>query len=1548
MMARKKKRKTGKKVAAGVIASALVFSNLGFLSSASAASNIDFESKIKQIRELKAKDFKKIDLKDYKQKKVSFKETDKVRVIVEVEGQTPLEYATKQGILYKELSEDKKDYFISKILRQQQNVKDKMKAKGIKMDYKLNFTTAFNGFSGMVEFGQIDKIEAIPGVKNVYLANEYNRPEEKPDMKTSHTFVQSYQTWADAKFKGEGMVVSVIDTGVDPSHKDFALTDAAKAELTQEEVSQIIEEAGLKGKYFTAKVPYGYNYYDQNQTILDLGPTASMHGMHVAGTVAANGDESNGGIKGVAPEAQVLAMKVFSNDPNYQSTWSDVYLAAIDDSIKLGADVLNMSLGSTASFYEEESPEDIAITRAVENGIVCSVSAGNSGHIGYGWDNPYYKNPDIGVVGAPGLNADTIQVAASGNVAYLYQHNITIEGNNSFSAVGYGIDDWTQLSQVEVVSLSALNGVTEEAGSSCKVCGAPEDYENVDVTGKVVLVKRGTLSFYDKTMNAAAAGAVGIIVYDHGLGAFYENQGGWAIPFMKISAQDGNAFEAALQSGAPVTINVAQSSKKEDPEMGRMTDFTSWGTTPSLELKPEITAPGGKIYSTLQNNEYGVMSGTSMAAPHVAGGSALVQQYLQSDNRFKNLTAGERTRLAKVLLMNTAKVIEDLNGQPFSPRRQGAGMMQTFSAVDTPVYVVNKSTGEAKVELKDFTTKQFEMTLTATNISGKDVTYNVDVSVLTDMFQKVENGEDYNALIAGDMENAVVDAPEKITVPAGESVDFTVKVDLTNAKIPGFDKDGNPTTYDLKEDIFVEGFVTLTEENNAEAPLSVPYVGFYGKWDRPEIVDGFQDLGESKFYGVNGWNDMLFGEGYFAAPVPEKGFYPVSPNGDGAYDDIYPLPAFMRNASEVQFNILDKDQKLLRRVSLEKDVRKTFFDAGSGSYYSFNPARAWDGTVKSEKVEDGLYYYEIKSVIDYDDAKWQSKKIPVYVDTTAPVVEATFDPETSTVSWETMENGTGVESFAIFVNGELVAEVPATETSYVLENVPDKALVEVAAVDYAFNIGVDKAAIGDAELPLIFLNDNTPEPWGAYNSNEVPVEGYVTDDIDVEKVTVNGKEVQVTFDAQTGRYNFSTTAKFEKDGKYDVIVTVVDVAGKEYSISRKVFIDTTKPEIVVDAPKFVDKNVEEVTLNLKLKDNYKYLSLYVDDNHEYELPFKSPVDVLEGADETVKVKVPVQEGNNSFTLRLVDLGGNETIKTVEVYRNETESRLNRIAGANRYATAVTISKQGWETADVVVLARGDNYADALAGIPLAKKHDAPLLLTDSKKLTAVTKAEIKRLGAKKVVILGGESAVNNNVVKELKDMGVAVQRISGSSRFSTAAAIAGEVAPTGVSEAVVVNGLNFPDALSVASYAAAKALPIFLTESDKLPKATKDALHELGVSKTYVVGGQQVVKNDVLIELPNPVRINGNDRYHTSVEVAKFFKASSNHYYVATGLQFADALAGAALAAKDDTGILLVGQDVSASVEKFVKNNGVEKITVIGGKGVVSEEVAKKFGELLP
>ena len=276
--------------------------------------------------------------------------------------------------------------------------------------------------------------------------------------------------------------------------------------------------------------------------ILDDNADTGMHGMHVGGTVAANGDEENGGIKGVAPEAQLLALRVFGEEE--ATTTGDIYIKAIDDAIKLGADVLNMSLGSSAGFVDDESPEQQAVKRAVDNGVVMSISAGNSNYFGEGYFYPYASNPDYGVVGAPGVSYDSISVASFENT------NMTVDEAN----VSIGNGEATQ-----VMFLSA-GQTAPTVGSSFELVdaglGAPKDFAGKTMEGKFALVQRGTLSFVDKAKNAQAAGAAGVIIYNNTDGTVsMATDATITIPQLFMLKADGDRFAAALQNGQSVTVN---------------------------------------------------------------------------------------------------------------------------------------------------------------------------------------------------------------------------------------------------------------------------------------------------------------------------------------------------------------------------------------------------------------------------------------------------------------------------------------------------------------------------------------------------------------------------------------------------------------------------------------------------------------------------------------------------------------------------------------------------------------------------------------------------------------------------------------------------------------------------------------------------------------------------------------------------------------------------------------------------------------------------------
>ncbi|GAH26337.1 unnamed protein product, partial [marine sediment metagenome] len=278
--------------------------------------------------------------------------------------------------------------------------------------------------------------------------------------------------------------------------------------------------------------------------------------------------------------------------------------------------------GSTAGFVSAEDPEQQAVSRAVDNGILMSISAGNSAHFGNGFANPSASNPDIGVSGSPGLAYDSVQVASIEN-NYMDLDAATYEINGQAGKAPF--------MSASSVHPNALKDKTHELVAAG--LGTPEELSKVDVKGKFALIERGTLSFIEKAQNAQAAGATGVIIYNNADGYIsMATDPSITIPQLFMLKSDGAKLKAALADGEKVTITFnGDKTKAVNPEAGKMSSFSSWGVAPNLDFKPEITAPGGQIYSTMNNDEYGMMSGTSMAAPHVSGGSALVLERVDKD-----------------------------------------------------------------------------------------------------------------------------------------------------------------------------------------------------------------------------------------------------------------------------------------------------------------------------------------------------------------------------------------------------------------------------------------------------------------------------------------------------------------------------------------------------------------------------------------------------------------------------------------------------------------------------------------------------------------------------------------------------------------------------------------------------------------------------------------------------------------------------------------------------------------------------------------------------
>lgn len=316
----------------------------------------------------------------------------------------------------------------------------------------------------------------------------------------------------------------------------------------------------------------------------------------------------------------------------------------------------------------------------------------------------------------------------------------------------------------------------------------------------------------------------------------------------------------------------------------------------------------------------------------------------------------------------------------------------------------------------------------------------------------------------------------------------------------------------------------------------------------------------------------------------------------------------------------------------------------------------------------------------------------------------------------------------------------------------------------------------------------------------------------------------------------------------------------------------------------------------------------------------------------------------------------------------------RLAGNNRIDTAIEQALSGWPAgAETVVLARADHFPDALAGAPLAAQYDAPILLTSSQALNAQVEEALKTLNPERVVLLGGEGAIGPQVSAKLEALGWGSDqqiRVSGLNRYETASNIAlasaglsdGMLSSNGPVEAVAIaTGQNFPDALSIASIAGIKKMPILLTEAKTLPEETLEALSTLNPQKVYLIGGEgaiapvveEKIREQLSLSSSQLVRLYGNSRYDTMAAVAEAFAGESQSLCFATGQEFPDALAGAALAARLKATVILLPK---GSIEDYprLKNaitqypmNSDTQPYIFGGDGAVSPERVEELKKLL-
>lgn len=311
--------------------------------------------------------------------------------------------------------------------------------------------------------------------------------------------------------------------------------------------------------------------------------------------------------------------------------------------------------------------------------------------------------------------------------------------------------------------------------------------------------------------------------------------------------------------------------------------------------------------------------------------------------------------------------------------------------------------------------------------------------------------------------------------------------------------------------------------------------------------------------------------------------------------------------------------------------------------------------------------------------------------------------------------------------------------------------------------------------------------------------------------------------------------------------------------------------------------------------------------------------------------------------------GDETF--VEKYANVAPSRSDlsgsggatpagvketRLSGDNRYKTAVAISKQRLAKADVVLLANGISQIDALTAAPYAQMHKAPLLLTGGKSLEGEVKAEIGRLGATKVILIGGTGSIDPSIDQALRSSGLIVERVQGSNRYQTSAVLASKLGSK-PERVFLVNGISAVDALGIGPYAAQNGIPVLLTNGNDLDDEVENML--ASVRSITVIGGEGSVKNALVDQLRAKgiavERIFGSNRYQTSVSIAKTYYKNADVALFATGEVLADGLTGTGLAADLGAPLLLVKGGVSAELSAYLKTQSILQVFILGGTGSV-------------
>lgn len=807
-------------------------------------------------------------------------------VLISLSEKTLVDYAGG-GSVSDYLLTDAGQKKLEKIRSQQDKLLKKLDKAGIEYELEYRYTAIDNAVAITVDTSHVAEIKKMSGVKSVVIARSYAAPKTQTDSGNGSSskienITSVYKTGIyDSElarkdgYTGAGMVVAILDTGLDYTHKAFQeMPPAETLRFDRSTIAAILAKENLRAEelteggltvddvFYNEKVPFMYDYADHDANVY---PSYSNHGTHVAGIVA--GHDKDGYIDkdgnpvtdeefwGVAPEAQLVICKVFTDDLESQDLGgaeTEDILAALEDCVILGVDVINMSLGTTCGFTSTDDGDDegeylnrvYSMVGDAGISLVCAASNDYSAGFGGVFGTNLSSNPDSGTVGSPSTFPAALSVASisgkksnyligNGKDAIFFQDSN--DGNsNPFDFIGDMLGD-TQQKSFEYVVIPGVGSGADYTTSIQEL-----------VKGRIALVERGDTTFQDKVELARDYGAIGIIIYNNVSGTVRMSLGDVKNPIPAISIDMKSGQKLVEKATGRVGTLTLDKSYAAGPFMS---DFSSWGATSDLKLKPEITAHGGEITSTVPGS-YGEQSGTSMASPNMAGVVALLRSYVQKNFDQAALDALKKgdesnavviNRLVYQLLMSTAVTVVDQDALPYSPRKQGAGLGSLENSRNTKAYLwVDNADNDyrPKFELGDDKKKTGEYTISfhISNFGTQTLSFRTNSLFMTESLS-------VDGMAVAEQAYLLTDVPAKwnvngkelgddevFSIPAGEDYEVTLTVKLS-------DDEAKYINESFKNGMFVEGFAKLLSETDGQCDLALPFMGFYGDWTQAPMLD---------------------------------------------------------------------------------------------------------------------------------------------------------------------------------------------------------------------------------------------------------------------------------------------------------------------------------------------------------------------------------------------------------------------------------------------------------------------------------------------------------------------------------------------------------------------------------------------------------------------------------------------------------------------------------------------------------------------------------------